>query len=150
MGWTISNDYRVLTICCAAVAVGLLAVGVVIDELFRQIAQTVPLWIAVALGVRQSGLAKWAALPCLVFWLVVVAAIWLYVLGLARFVHGSYTTTEIVVTVIIGLAGVAGIGRALGIASQVPLVHALGVVAGTAVLQILVFQVSVWPTMAHR
>jgi hypothetical protein len=125
-------------------------VGVVVDDLFRQVVQTVPLWIAVVLGFRQSGLTKWAALPCLIFWFVIVGAIWLYVLGLARFVHGSYSTPEIAMTIVVGLAGITGIGRALGVTSEVPTMHALGVFIGNAGLQLLVFQMSAWPAMGHH
>src|SRR6266851_2465779 len=70
-----------LTGCCVAIIAALLVVGAVSSGVIRHIVQTSPLWIAIVLGVRRSGWSKWAALPCLVFWLSsvvgIVTALWM-------------------------------------------------------------------------
>jgi hypothetical protein len=53
----------------------LLVVGAVSHIMVRHVVQTSALWIAIVLVVRNSGLAKWAALPCFVLWLLLMAAI---------------------------------------------------------------------------
>jgi len=50
--------------------------------------QTLPLWLPIVAGFQRKDVAKWAALPCLLFWLLVMVAIWLFLLGWARLVNG--------------------------------------------------------------
>jgi hypothetical protein len=49
----------------------------------------------IALGIRRSGWIKWAALPCFFFWLMLMILIWLFLLGWARIVSGTFSPTEI-------------------------------------------------------
>jgi len=80
-----NRSFRILISCSAVIMAALLVVGAVSHGVIRHIVQTSPLWIAIVLGIRGSALTKWAALPCFVFWLVLMTAIWLYLLGWARF-----------------------------------------------------------------
>src|SRR2546422_2950062 len=113
------KDLGILTGCCVAIIAALLVVGAVSHGVIRHIVQTSPLWIAIVLGIRQSTLTKWAALPCFVFWLLTMTAIWLYLLGWARIVSGTFSPTEIAMTVVVGFASIAGIVRAVGTRSGV-------------------------------
>jgi hypothetical protein len=58
-------------------------------------------------------------LPCFVFWLLLMAAIWLYLVGWARIISGTFTPTEIAMTVVVGIASRVGIVRAIAIKSEV-------------------------------
>ena len=104
-----TRDFHLLVICCVTMIAALLVVGVVSHGVVRHIVQTSPLWIAIMLAVRRSPWSKWAALPCFAFWLVLMAAIWLYLLGWARLVTGHFSPTEIAMTMIVGIASLTGI-----------------------------------------
>lgn len=119
-------------------------------EVIRHVVQTSPLWIVVVLGVRRSGLSKWAALPCFVFWLLLMTAIWLFLLGWARIVTGTFSRTEIAMTVIVGLASLVGIARALGMRSGVHALSATGTMLVVTVLQLAAVRISLLPAIAHR
>jgi hypothetical protein len=144
------EDYRILTICCLIVVAALLVVGAVSHGIIRHVVQTSPLWIAVVLAIRHSRSAKWAAIPCFVFWLLIMIAIWLYLLGWARIISGTFSATEIAMTVIVGLASIAGILRAVRIRSGVSPWRATAVLLLVAALQIAALRVSLLPQIAHR
>jgi hypothetical protein len=112
--------------------------------------QTSPLWIAIVLGMRRSLWSKWAALPCFAFWLLLMIAIWLFLLGWARIVSGNFSPTEIAMTVIVGVASVVGILIALRIRSGVRAWAATATVLLVAVLQVTAFRISLLPAIAHR
>jgi DNA-binding transcriptional regulator YdaS (Cro superfamily) len=93
----------------AAVAVALLLVGVVSNTFLRHVVQIIPLVAVLLLAVSRRGWAAIGAAPLLGFWLVVMGCIWLFLLGLARFVSGTFTLAEIALTIVIGLAAVVGL-----------------------------------------
>jgi len=59
--------------------------------------------------------AKWTALPCLIFWLSIMIAIWLFLFGWARIVSGHFLPTEIAMTILIGVASVVGIAACVSL-----------------------------------
>ena len=145
-----TRDFRLLIICCVTIIVALLVVGAVSHGVIRHIVQTSPLWIAIVLAVRRSRWSKWAALPCFVFWLVLMAAIWLYLLGWARIVTGTYSPIEIVMTVIVGMASLAGIAAGFMTKSGVVGLRAAAMVVPVGVLQVAALRISLLSAIAHR
>jgi hypothetical protein len=144
------KNFRVLIGCSVATIAALLVVGALSSGVIRHIVQTAPLWIVIVLGARRSGRSKWAALPCFVFWFLLMTAIWLFLLGRARIVSGTFSGTEIVMTVIVGLASLAGIVKALGMRSGVHATSATATVLVVTVLQLAAFRLSLLPAIAHR
>jgi hypothetical protein len=144
------KDFRVLTGCCVAVIAALLVVGAVSHGVIRHIVQTSPLWIGVALGCRRSPLTKWVALPCLVFWLLVMTAIWIFLLGWARIVSGTFSPTEIAMTMVVGMASITGIVRAVGMRSGVRMWSAIATTLLIGASQVATFRLSFLPQIAHR
>src|SRR4051794_11907316 len=67
----------------AIITVALLVVGIVSHTLLRHIIQVTPLVVAIALVFRRPALAVVAATPLFAFWLLVMASIWLFLLGVA-------------------------------------------------------------------
>jgi len=128
----------------------LLVVGAVSHGVVRHIVQTSPLWIAIVLGVRRSPWSKWAALPCFAFWLVLMMAIWLYLLGWARLVTGHFSPTEIAMTMIVAIASLTGIVAGFVTRSGVLGLRAAAVVLTVAVLQVTALRLSLLPAIAHR
>jgi hypothetical protein len=146
----LERDFRILTVCCVSIIAALLVVGAVSHGVLRHIVQTSPLWVAIALGIRRSGWIKWAALPCFLFWLVLMIFIWLFLLGWARIVSGTFSLTEIAMTVIVGLASAVGIVGALRLRATVGPWSALATVLLVAVLQVTAVRLSLLPVIAHR
>lgn len=144
------QDFRILTACCLSIVAALLVVGAVSHGILRHIVQTSPLWIAVALSIRRSAWSKWAALPCFFFWLLLMVAIWLFLLGWAHIVSGTFSLTEIAMTVIVGLASIVGIVRAMGMRGGVRASWATATVLLVAVLQMAAVRLSLLPAIARR
>lgn len=106
----ISTASLMIAGCCLAVICALvLGVGLASNLVLRHVVQTLPLWVAVVLGFRQSRLTGWIALPCLIFRLLLMAVIWCYLLGISPWINGQFSVIEIATTVIVGVASLAGI-----------------------------------------
>ena len=143
-----TNNLKGIGWCSLAVLIALYIVGAVSHGSLRHEVQTLPLWFPIVLGFNQREMARWCALPCLVFWLCIVVFIWLYLLGWAHLVSGHFSPVEIAMTLIVGAASLAGIWLCLRLARWSALGAALIVLFG--VLQILVFRISLLPAIAHQ
>ncbi|MGA2588676.1 MAG: hypothetical protein ABSH32_02060 [Bryobacteraceae bacterium] len=144
------KDTRFVVGCCVAIIAALLVVGVVSHIVIRHVVQTSVLWIAIVLGIRNSKLTKWAALPCFVFWLVLMAAIWSFLLGWTAFLSGTFSPTEIAMTIIVGLASLGGMIRAVSMKSAVRAVGVTATVLVVLILQVAAFRLSMLPEIARR
>ena len=106
---------RPQVVACAALAVlvALYVVGAVSipPGSLRHEVQTLPLWIPIVAGFRGREIAKWAVLPCLLFWLTIMVFIWLFLLGWARIVTGRFFPTEVAMTVVAALRASPGWAR---------------------------------------
>ena len=118
------------------VAGALLLVGVVSGTQLRHVIQVTPLLLAMGLGFRFPAWADTMAGPLFAFWLVIVTAIWLYLLGVARLVTGRFSPAEIALTILIGAASVAGLWRIAGGDWRGRVVPHVGTVIGFALLQL--------------
>lgn len=95
--------------CLLALAVGLLLVGVVNATPIRHAMQAAPALALLVVPARARAWAAFAAFAVFLFWLAVMSLIWLYLLGLARIITGTFTPTETLLTIVIGGAGALGI-----------------------------------------
>lgn len=136
--------------CCLIIIAALLVVGSVSHGVLRHIVQTAPLWAGVTLGLRRSEMSKWVALPLLIFWLAIMVFIWLFLLGLAQLVHGTFSPTEIAMTVVVGAASVAGLITSFRTRTSTGLAMAILILLIFAGLQLLAFRISLLPAIAHR
>jgi hypothetical protein len=128
----------------------LYVVGIVSGTELRHAVQTAPIWIGVVLGFRASPLARWIALPFFLFWLVIVVLIWLFLLGIARVVSGTFTPPEVAMTVVMGCASLGGIVTTIRGGRRAPARAAIGAFAVGAALQFAAFRVSLLPGIATR
>jgi hypothetical protein len=94
------------------VALALLAVGLVSDTLVIHLVQITPLVAVAALTLRSQGWGADAAVPLLAFWLVVMGGIWLFLFGVSEFLSGTFSPVEVILTIVIGLASLAGLALA--------------------------------------
>jgi hypothetical protein len=79
-----------------------------------------------------------------------MVAIWLFLLGWAHIVAGTFSLTEIAMTVIVGLASIVGIVRAMGMRGGVRASWATATVLLVAVLQMAAVRLSLLPAIARR
>jgi hypothetical protein len=134
----------------AVVAGALVAVGIVSDTLLRHVIQIAPLIIALGLLARHSAWGVSAAAPLFAFWLLIMGAIWLFLLGVARIFTGTFTVAEIALTVTIGVACLCGLGTASRRGPVIPFGARLGTIAAFAILQSAAMWLSVQPFITSR
>ncbi len=141
----------VCAICCLTIIAALvLGVGLASNLVLRHVVQTIPLWMAVILGFRRSPAAGWVALAPFLVWFVLMALIWSYLLGISHVLSGHFSPIEIVMTVIVGIAALAGIGSFFRFKSSLsPLTAGLLFVLMT-VFQLVCLRVSFLPAIEHR
>lgn len=137
--------------CCLFIILALvLGVGLASNLLLRHIVQTAPLWVAVALGFRRSHAAPWVALPFFLFWLLLMALIWAYLLGISTFFSGKFSPVEIAMTFVVGAASIVGIICFFAFKSDLSRVAGIGLFVMMAVIQWGCFRLSFVPAIAHR
>jgi hypothetical protein len=132
-----------IALCCLVVLIALYVVGAVSHGVLRRAVQTLPTRIG-------NELAKWSALPCLVFWFGIMVLIWLFLLGWSNILKSHFSPVEIAMTLIVGVACLCGFGVALRWRTAVRPLRAAAIGALFLVLQILALRVSVLPSIAHR
>ncbi len=153
MGQQDATDSRlaVMATCCLAIILALvLGVGLASNLVVRHLIQTAPLWVAVVLGFRRSRLTSWVGLPLFVFWLLLMSLIWSYLLGISNLLSGHFSPIEITMTIIVGVASVAGIVSFFRFRSFLSPWSAAGLFVVMAVIQFLCFRVSFLPAIAHH
>jgi FtsH-binding integral membrane protein len=136
--------------CLVIIAALVLGVGLATHLVLRHIVQTAPLWISVILGFRHSPVAAWAALPLFLVWLVLMALIWLYLLGISNLLSGHFAPVEIAMTIIVGAGAVAGIGGFIRFKSSLAPTKATGIFVLMLAIQLACLRVSFLPAIAHR
>src|SRR5579862_9068794 len=137
------NAPKWLASCALAILLSLYVVGAVSvpPGSLRHEVQTLALWFPIVLGFRRREIAKWMALPLLIFWLAIATFIWLFLLGWARIVSGHFFPTEIAMTALIAVACMSGLIVAFRWRTSVRPVVAISMVGLFALLQLLAFRV---------
>ena len=147
MTWGQKVGYCSLAVLLALYVVG--AVSVPPGSLRHEV-QTLPLWFPIVAGLRNKELAKWAALPCFIFWLAIMIVIWLFLLGWARLISGHFFPSEIAMTLVTGVASAVGIATCVRWRTTVRPMVASGTFLLFAVLQFLALRLSLIPYVARR
>lgn len=99
---------RAVAVALVVLIAALLVVGAVGGTPIRHALQVAPGVLLLAVGARRSWFPC-AAAAVFVFWLFCMSLIWLFLLGIARVVTGHFTKVEIALTLVIGLASIAGL-----------------------------------------
>jgi hypothetical protein len=141
---------RQLALCCLTMIIALWIVGIASGEIYRHLIQTLPIWIGVILGFRNSQWTKSAALPFFIFWLAIMTLIWLFLLGWSRIVRGHYSLTEIAMTIVIGAAAFLGIILCARMKTQIKFMKAAALFLVTALAQCFAMYVSLLPQFRSR
>jgi hypothetical protein len=142
---SVARGFPVLiAVSLASVALALIVVGVVSGTLRTHLVQIAPLVLLLALLPQASVLISVAAAAVLSWWLVTMAGIWLFLLGLSQFLTGRFSPTEIFLTLVIGVACLVGLS-ASGRAGSMPLTKRLPTIVLAAGLQSLALWLSYQP-----
>src|SRR5882672_11137737 len=102
-----------------ATVIALVVVGFVSGTPLRHLIQILPALIAFGFVALREPWAAFGALPIFCFWLMIMSVIWLYLLGIANVVSGTFSPVEIVLTIAIGASSVWGILAALRVPRSV-------------------------------
>jgi hypothetical protein len=146
-----SKAPMVIAVCCACVSLALLlGVGLASHTILRHVIQTLPCWAVVALGVRRSRVAAWAALPVFLFWLVICGLIWCYLLGISHIVSGHFSPVETAMTIIVGVCAMVGIASFARFKSGMSAASAGMLFLLMAIFQWVCFRVSILPVISGR
>jgi len=140
---------RQMAFCALAILVALLIVGVVSATVLRHLIQTLPLWIVVGLGLRDSPWTRWAAFPVFGFWVALMALVWSFLLGWSRLITGTFSPVEIAMTVVTATAAVVGLVAGLRDGRATGLGGASLVAAAALLLQLGLFVLSFRPEFQH-
>ena len=143
-----TNNLRGIGWCSLAILVALYIVGAVSHGSLRHEVQTLALWVPIVAGFNRREFARWCALPCFLFWLVIMVLIWLFLLGIAHVFSGHFSAVEIAMTIVVGLAS------AVGLVLCVLRVRWSWLGAGLfvlfAVLQVALMRISFLPEIANQ
>ena len=121
-----------------------------LDALVDQLGKLTVLETADLVKKLESAWGVSAAAPLFAFWFLVMCAIWLFLLGVARIFTGTFTVAEITLTVVIGVACLFGLGTASRRGPTIPFGARLGTIAAFAVLQFAEMWLSVQPFITRR
>ena len=134
--------------CSLAILVALYVVGAVSHGSLRHEVQTLALWVPIVAGFNRRDFARWCALPCFLFWLLIMVLIWLYLLGIARVFSGHFSPVEIAMTILIGVA--CAVGGVLCIRGARWSWCGTGMIVIFALLQVALMRISFLPAIAHQ
>jgi hypothetical protein len=140
----------VVALWLAVIAGALIVVGIVSHTLLRHVIQIAPLVMALGLLAWRPAWGVSAAAPLFAFWFFIMGAIWLFLLGVARIVSGTFTPAEVTLTIIIGAASLLGLRTAYRRGTTLAVLARVGTIATFAVLQFAAMWLSAQPFVAGR
>ena len=145
-----NSNSRTVSACLIGLAIALLVVGVVSGTLLRHIIQILPIILAVALVRQRPDWGAYAALPILLFWLLVALLIWAFLLGLSGIASGRYTVVEIICTVFMAGFSTVGVWASIGVGRTLRAAGRISAFISVAVLQVAVMWISFLKPIANR
>ena len=134
--------------CSLAILVALYVVGAVTHGSLRHEVQTLALRVPIVAGFNRREFARWCALPCFLFWLVVMVLIWLFLLGISNVFSGHYSSIEFAMTIVVGLA--SALGAVLCVLRARWSWLGAGLIVLFAALQLALMRISFLPAIAHQ
>jgi hypothetical protein len=141
---------KATTAAMITVLVALLLVGMVSGTIIRHTVQVVPVLLATVVIMAQPGWSRFAVMPVFAFWLFIMLLIWSYLLGLANVITGQFTPAEVGLTVVIGLACVAGLAASASATRRSPVWAGVAAFVIFGALQVGAMWLSLQPAFAVR
>ena len=144
------SSHRIVLTCLVGLVLALLLVGVVSGTVLRHVVQVTPIVMAAALLVRRPEWGAYAAFPIFIFWLFIVALIWLFLLGVSRLASGRYTPIEIASTFLMAAFAIVGLTGGVSVGKPLRLRRRISTVALFAVVQVAAMWLSLLPAIANK
>lgn len=144
------NAERLLVAATLGLIVSLLVVGGVSSTLLRHLIQLVPAYVLLYGAFTRRAWVRAGAVPVFVFWLLIVIAIWCFLLGIAHIVSGTFTTTERVMTGTMAISSLCGLAAVMRSRQSASLASRIAGFVFLALLQWGAFWLSIQPAFAHR
>ena len=144
------SQTRIVARALVTTALSLLLVGLVSHTPIRHLIQVSPAGIALATIRFRAPWAAYAALPVFLFWLLIMVAIWLFLLGLANLVTGTFSPAEIALTVVIGASCAWGTVASLRTPVSTGWIPRSSAAAAFAAMQVAAMWFSLRPGLAAR
>jgi hypothetical protein len=145
-----SQSDRRLNSCLMGIILGLILVGLVSGTPLRHVVQVLPACIVLVALNRPTPWTSYAALAIFIFWLLIMALIWLHILGLAHILSGNFSRAETVLTFFIGGWCLVGLFRFFTTPTSAKLAARVTAFAGFALLQIAALWLSLQPSLSNR
>ena len=145
-----ANQERLVCLCLGALILGLLLVGLVSGTLLRHLIQVLPAVIALGLLWHRVPWATYSALPLFLFWLLIMLLIWLFLLGVASIITGTFSAAERTLTLAIGLASIVGLAAVLRTPVRAGWAKRSLVFLAFAIFQVAAMWASLQPVVSHR
>jgi len=118
--------------------------------MIRHAVQVLPVLAAGLVVVLRLAWSRFAAMPVFAFWLFIMLLIWLFLLGLASVVTGRFSPAEVGLTVVIGMACVAGLGATARAPTRSHWRSGVTALLSFGALQVGAMWLSLQPALASR
>jgi hypothetical protein len=102
------KNSKLINIYLIGIILALFVVGLDSGTLIRHIIQIIPIVITLILVARRIWWTTFASLAIFIFWFIVMCIIWMHLLNIAHIVHGQFTLTQIIMTIVMAVCGVLG------------------------------------------
>ena len=145
-----SESDRRLNSCLMAIILGLILVGIVSGTPLRHVVQVLPACIVLVALNRPASWMPYAALAIFIFWLLIMALIWLHLLGLTHIFAGNFSRAETVLTFFIGGWCLVGLFRFFTTPTAAKLPARVIAFVGFALLQVSALWLSLQPSLSNR
>lgn len=139
---------KTIKVCIAGMVLSLLVIGITSHTTLRHLIQLSPLIIVFLL--TNKTWSKYAALIVFLFWLFIMSLIWLFLLGLSNIISGTFSITEIIMTIVIGISCVIGIISSFHIKSTSKILANTAALIIFLLLQIVMMWVSLQEFFSNR
>lgn len=143
-----TNTLKGIGWCSLTILVALYVVGSVSHGSLRHEGQTLALWVPEVAGFNRREFARWCALPCFLFWLLIMVLIWLFLLGITHVFSGHFSPIETAMTIVVGLA--SAVGAVLCVMRARWSWLGAGLIVLFAALQVALVRISFLPAIAHQ
>ena len=145
-----SNPERLLVAATLGLMASLVLIGVASSTFVRHLIQVAPMCLLLYGMFTHRAWVRAGTVPIFVFWLLIVIAIWCFLLGITRIVSGTFSTAERVLTGGIALSCLCGLTAVARSRESASWASRLTGFILLAALQWGAFWLSIQPAFSHR
>jgi hypothetical protein len=144
------QNRRIVFGCLIGLAIALLVVGGVSGTVLRHVVQILPVVAAILILRTRPDWGAYASIPIFVFWIGIVALIWLFLLGISHIANGRFTPIEIVLTFFMMVFSLVGAVSSIRLGRSLPPIGRLLAISLFALFQVAAMWLSFLKPIANR